>query len=128
MSEELRKAARRFVEQAWNQGDLAAWGGSFSDGFAYHDPAAPWVRNLEEYRALIGSIPAIATDYRYTIDDMIAEGDRVVVRYSFHGTAAKSGKGLSHIGIVILRFSGERIAEVWDVWDALGVQRQLAGD
>ena len=127
MSEEHKNTVRRFIEKAWNQGDMAAWDGFFAAGFVYHDPASPSVHTLEEYRAFICNIPAISSDIRYTIDDMIAEEDKVVFRYSCRGTVAKNGKKFSHIGIGICCFAGEKIAEIWDVYDALGIQRQLAG-
>lgn len=67
-----------------------------------------------------------------SIDDMIAEGDRVMVRWTFNGT--HQGEYLGHpptnkpvkfSGIYIFRIANQRIAEVWNLWDQLGELQQL---
>lgn len=64
--------------------------------------------------------------------DMIAEGDRVMVRWSFHGIhegeflgIPSTHRKLSFSGIYIFRVENHRIAEVWILWDQLGEWQQL---
>ncbi len=71
-------------------------------------------------------------DWRMTIDEMIAEGDRVMVRWTFRGTQQGEYMGLSptqktvtYAGINIFRIEDGRIAEVWDIYDRLWLWQQL---
>ncbi len=67
-----------------------------------------------------------------SIDEMIAEGDKVMVRWTFHGKhqgeylgIPPTGKQVTFSGIYIFRIADGRIAEVWNLWDQLGEWRQL---
>jgi len=60
-------------------------------------------------RAMYGIFP----DLHITIEEMIAEGDRVVCRNRWHGTNAKTGRLMEFHGFVEWRFEGEKIAERW---------------
>ena len=71
-------------------------------------------------------------DGQITIEDQIAEGDKVVVRWAaymthrgeFAGIPA-TGKQLTVAGIDIYRYEGGKRVETWRQWDALGMMRQL---
>ena len=63
----------------------------------------------EMMRAMYGIFP----DLHITIDEMIAEGDKVVCRNRWHGTNAKTGKRMGFHGFVEWRFEGDKIAERW---------------
>jgi steroid delta-isomerase-like uncharacterized protein len=67
-----------------------------------------------------------------TIDEMIAEGDRVMVRWTFHGThqgefhsLPSTYKQATYSGINIFRIADGKIAEVWDIFDRLWLWQQL---
>jgi steroid delta-isomerase-like uncharacterized protein len=67
-----------------------------------------------------------------SIDEMIAEDDRVMVRWTFRGTQQgeylgipPTGKPLTFSGIYIFRVSDGKIAEVWNLWDQFGEWQQL---
>jgi ketosteroid isomerase-like protein len=71
-------------------------------------------------------------DWYMTVDEMIAEGDRVMVRWTFHGTQVGEYAGLSptnrqvvYSGINIFRIQDDRIAEIWDISDRLWLWQQL---
>jgi len=71
-------------------------------------------------------------DWTMSIDEMIAEGDRVMVRWTFHGTHQGEYYGLppthkeaTYSGINIFRVAGGKIAEVWDIYDRLWLWQQL---
>jgi predicted ester cyclase len=77
-------------------------------------------------------LKAVWGDWRMTIDEMIAEGDRVMVRWTFHGTQRGEYMGLppthrpaTYSGINIFRIDGGKIAEVWDIYDRLWLWQQL---
>lgn len=71
-------------------------------------------------------------DLHLTVEDVIAEGDKIVTRNTVTGThqgdfmgRPPSGKSLSYNEIFIFRFAGGRVAETWGVVDSLSVMRQL---
>ncbi len=71
-------------------------------------------------------------DMQFTIEDVIAEGDEVVVRWTFRGTHQGELMGTPPInnqvtvtGMSIERVSGDKIVETWDNYDALGLMQQL---
>jgi predicted ester cyclase len=71
-------------------------------------------------------------DAKFTIDDQIAEGDKVVMHYTitgihkgdFQGIAA-TGKSIKIIGIAIHRIVNGKNVEIWTNWDAPGLMHQL---
>jgi steroid delta-isomerase-like uncharacterized protein len=73
-------------------------------------------------------------DMRFEIEDMIAEGDKVVTRWTLRGThreelfgVKSSGERVAMSGIVISRVADGKIVEEWDEYDLLGLMRQLGG-
>jgi predicted ester cyclase len=70
-------------------------------------------------------------DWRMTIDEMIAEGDRVVVRWTFHGTQRgefyglpPTGRHVTYSGVNIFCIGGGKIVEIWDIYDRLWLWQQ----
>ena len=71
-------------------------------------------------------------DLHFTLEDVIGEGDRVVVRWTATGThkaevmgVPATGKRVAVTGIEVSRFADGKLAETWVNWDALGLLRQL---
>jgi predicted ester cyclase len=94
----------------------------------------PEVMDADGVAAMMGDFLAAFPDLRYTFDDLIASGDRVVQRYTATGTQRgplgdlpPSGRAASWTGINIFRIACGRIAEVWSEVDAVGRRGQLTG-
>jgi hypothetical protein len=71
-------------------------------------------------------------DIHVTLEDVIAEGDKIVARNTVTGTnlgeymgRPPTGKSVTYNEIFIFRFAAGRIAEIWGVVDVLSVMRQL---
>ena len=67
-----------------------------------------------------------------TIEDLFAEGDKVVLRFTFHGThqgefmgVAPTGKQVTMPGIDIFRIADGKIVELWGQEDVLGMMQQI---
>lgn len=80
----------------------------------------------------MASLLAAFPDGRWTIEDQVAEGDKVVTRFSFTGThqgefmgIAPTGKRVTTSGMVIDRIVEGKIVEEREEWDALGMMQQL---
>jgi steroid delta-isomerase-like uncharacterized protein len=132
-AEQHKTIIRRWVEGAWNAGNLALADELYAPDYTYHDPQAP---NLPPgpagIKQLLGGYRAALPDIHMTIEDMIAEGDTVVWRWTARGThqgdlmgIAPTGKTATVTGIVISRFANGKWAKDHINWDTLGMLQQL---
>lgn len=130
---ENRARVARWVEAAWNNGDLSMVQDWYAPDYVYHDPASPTeVRGHDGIRALVSMYRTALPDIHFTIEEMVAEGDRVVWRWSATGTQrgpllgipASGARGTTS-GIVISRFADGLWAEDYHNWDTLGLLRQI---
>jgi predicted ester cyclase len=134
-TEENKAIVRRFFEEVLNQGNLAEAFELNAPNWVYHDPNVPNVRTLEEYTQWITENRSVFPDLHLTIEDLIAEGDQVVGRYTLRGTNTgeivtpmqipATGKQVTVTGIAIIRFAGGKGVEVWNQGDNLGLLQQL---
>ena len=134
MSTEANKAlVQRDFEEVWNQGNLDAVDEIFAAHFTFHLPDTE-ATGIESHKEYISMLRSIYPDLHYTVEDLIAEGDRVVARWTFRGTYQDSpenapadiiGKQITTTGISIYRVAGGQIHEDWTNWDALGLYQQL---
>ncbi len=133
MTEEKSKALnRRYVEEVINQGNLDAIDELCDPGVV--DYAAP--RGFSAGREGAKQFPTMTRsafpDLRFTIEDMIAGGDKVVVRGVWSGTHEGAFMGIPATGrrvtvtqIDITRVADGRMVEHWGQFDALGLMQQL---
>jgi predicted ester cyclase len=122
MSEENKALVRRFYETVWNQGDIAAVDTFFAIDFVNHDPDPGQPADRDAFKRYV-EYARRTVDYRPTIEDLIAEGDKVVARLTGHGRATKKLMGVTIIdraitqpGIVIWRVVDGKIVERWARW------------
>ena len=133
MSTETNKAVvHRYVEDGYNAGNMAVIDELFATEFVNHDPSAPTVRDLEGLKQLILAQHAAFADVRTTIEDLVADGDKVVKRFIVRGTHTgdfngipATGKQFTLEGIDILRLVNGKIQEIWIGYDMLGMLQQL---
>ena len=131
-AEENRAVVQRFLEELFNGRDLDAIDRYIADDYVDRvtPPDIPPTR--DGFRQFVGSFLDALPDFRYTIDDMIADGDRVAVRLTAQGTQQgelmgipPTGKratwGEMHIG----RMQDGKIVEHWGQIDNLGMLQQL---
>jgi predicted ester cyclase len=131
MSEENKRVVYRIVEDHWNKKNRLVADELFAANCSLHTPDGelPGMKGVMQlYDAYVAAFP----DFRLTIDDTVAEGDRVAVRYSFAGThkgplggTAASGNRVAIHGIVIFRLAGGKVTEGRFSWDKLGLLQQI---
>ncbi len=100
---------------------------------ACYDPSTPDVGRSPESEKKRATLYRTAfPDLRLTIEDIIAEGETVMARWSYRGThkgdlsgIAPTGKQFNISGVTIARLLNGKIAEGWVNWDALGLMQQL---
>jgi predicted ester cyclase len=137
MSTEDNKALVRRFYDGLNLNDVAIVDELCTPDFVLHDPAGPggWhaggINSREEYKQYLSGFFA-SLPGQFTIDDMIAEGDKVVARWTYRGTHQGQWRGVSPTGKEVTftatttsRFVDGKLAESWQNVDNLGVVRQL---
>ncbi|HEX6482685.1 MAG TPA: ester cyclase [Ktedonobacteraceae bacterium] len=131
MSAVDNKALARRAYDALNQGNLPVFTELIAPDFVLHN-ASMTIQGREAYNQFISMYLVAFPDAQFTIEDLIAEGDRVVTRQTFHGThqgvlmgIPVTGKQVSGTGIVITRIANEKAVEQWANYDDLGLMQQL---
>jgi predicted ester cyclase len=133
MSAEKNKAlVRRFVDEVQSAGDIDAVDELCSPEFVNHSAPPGVPPNCEGLKQLTAMFRRAFPDSYFTVEDMIAEGDKVVTRKTFHGThegefmsILPSGRSVSMGLIDIVRVSEGRVVEHWSMGDNLGLMQQL---
>lgn len=133
MSEENKAIVRRFYEEVWNNGNLAAVDEIFSRDLVAHDPAAPGgSHDREAAKQWFAMVRAAFPDIQFTIEDMIAEGDKVATRTLASAThrgefmgVPPTNKQATAPELGVWRISAGKVEESWINWDALGWMQQL---
>jgi len=131
MSTETNKAIiRRCTEQVWNEQRRELWEEFCAENVVHNGiPAGPGLEGMKEgYDMSLNAFP----DIQITIDDAIAEGDKVVARWTMRGThqgallgIPGSGKQVTQSGVAIYRLANAQIVELWFHPDSLGLMQQL---
>ena len=133
MSEPNKATSRRVVDEIFTGGNFEAIDECFDPGYVGYDVASPEpVRGPQGLKEQAQGYRAAFPDLQMTIEDQVAEGDRVVTRWTARGTHQgdlfgidPTGKQATITGITIDRFSGGKIVESWDNWDTYGLMQQL---
>ena len=133
MSEHNKAIVRRLFEELWNKGNLSLADELLAPNYAHYDPSTPDVgRGPESEKKRATLYRTAFPDLRLTIEDIIAEGETVMARWSCRGThkgdlsgIAPTGKQFNISGVTIARLSNGKMAEGWVNWDALGLMQQL---
>ena len=133
---ERNKAASRAVFEIWMSGELDRLGEFVADEAVHHDPYDPYgAEGIEGHRKTIALNRRAFSDIEITIEDQIAEGDRLATRWSatmthvgeLGGTPA-SGKRVRISGITVERFEDGKVVEAWRCMDTLGLLQQIGAD
>ena len=133
MSEGNKNVVRRLFEEVWNKGNLQVTDELFAPNYAHHDASTPDVgRGPESEKKRATLYRTAFPDLHLTIEDVIAEGETVMTRWSCRGThkgdlngIAPTGKQITISGVTVARVSNGKMAEGYVNWDALGLLQQL---
>lgn len=110
---EMKAVVRRHFEDFVNHQKAEVIRTNMSADFLDHDGPGGKPTGVEGDEAMMRGMYGIFPDLRITIEEMIAEGDKVVCRNRWEGTNAKTGRRLEFHGFVEWRFEGDKIAERW---------------
>ncbi len=133
MSVEENKAVElRFFEEVVNKGNLAVIDELVAANFVDRAALPGAASDREGYKQFFAAVHSAFLDFHSTLEDMIAEGDKVVQRFTVRGThkgewmgIAPTGKQIEVGGIAIHRLAGGKIVEDWASMDMLSMMQQL---
>jgi predicted ester cyclase len=135
MSEQENKAVvRREMEELFNHtGNLDTVEEIIHPDYVSYEPTSGETRGIEGAKQFAATYREAFPDLTCTIEDMVAEGDKVVVRFRARGThegetepfGRATGEQMEITGITIKRVSEGKIVEAWTNFDALGMMQQL---
>jgi len=129
-----RETSRRALE-AFNTGEFDSLEGVYTADCAVHDTQnafAAQERGLDVLRGQVSMFRAASPDLTMTIDAQYQDGNVVINRWTSTATQTgdlpmlpATGRTATVTGILIDRYEGDQIAEVWSNWDTLGMLQQL---
>ncbi len=132
-TEQNKSIVRRWIEEGWNKADVGVVDQFYAPDVVQHDPGSPApVTSSAALKQYVGAFLTALPDLHFTIDDLIAEGDKVLWRFTSRGTQTgplmnipPSGKAGAATGMALFRLADGKIVEVWVNYDLLGLLQQL---
>ena len=131
MSEQNKTLARRWFEDLFSRGDLDTANEILSADFVDHLPREE-ERGIEDLKHYVSSYRTAFPDIQDTVEEIVAEGDKVVVRWRSRGThqgefmgVAPTGREVAFTGMRLFCIAENKIAESWVNIDERGLQEQL---
>lgn len=120
------------IEAAWNCGDVSAIDRAVTEGHIEHEPDGNDEVGRGHFSETVHTYRAAFPDMRICVDDQIADGDRVVIRWTASGThrgdlngIPATGRTAKVSGVYIHKLADRRITESWTMFDQLGLLVQL---
>jgi len=133
MSTEQNKAGQRRVwEEAFNRGNLAVIDEYFAPEYVFRSPLGMEAKGPESFKQMVTMMRTALPDLHVTIDDMLADGDKVMTRFTFAGTfkgemmgIAPTGRKINVAGMLISRWADGKEVQAWESLDTLAFYQQL---
>jgi serine phosphatase RsbU (regulator of sigma subunit) len=131
-AEENKAIFRRYAEEVGNQHNFEIVDEIFERYIAHQPDGSTLLRGPEDVKRFQGEFHSAFSNFHISIEDQIAEGDKVVSHYTIRGThqgdfrgMAPTGKEIEIKGVTTFRFSPEgKVVETWDSYDQLSLMRQ----
>ena len=129
MSEENKALARRSWESVDNPDSLDE---VYTPDVVWHNPEGD-IQGIEQAKQFVSMFKSAFPDMGATVEDVVAEGDKVVTRITMRGThqgeveefGPPTGRQVEAQGITIHRIEGGKIVEEWNSWDNMSIMQQL---
>mgnify|MGYP001081657750 CR=1 FL=1 len=132
ISTEKNKAIVRRLFEELNERNSDVFYELFAPDFFNHHPALGTGPDREGLKEAISGVHKTFPDCRWIVEDMITAGNKVVYRFTMHGTNTVGFMGMPPTGkkvileaIGIQRFSKGKVVERWNISDQLGLLQQL---
>jgi steroid delta-isomerase-like uncharacterized protein len=125
---------RRYYDEMWNRWDLVLAQELIAADISFRGSLGTSVRGREGFIQYMQSVRGAFPDFHNDVEELIAEGDSVVVRLTYSGThqgelfgIGPTGRSIAYAGVAIFRITAGQIAEGWVLGDIHALLRQLGG-
>jgi steroid delta-isomerase-like uncharacterized protein len=133
--EDNKFLVRRYYEEMWNRWDFALADELVAEGVAFRGSLGDSVCGRTGFKDYMRAVRRAFPDFHNHVEELVAEGDRVVARLTYTGThtgalfdIAPTGRTVSYAGMALFRVASGQIAEGWVLGDLYGLVRQLKGE
>lgn len=128
---EVMRPVNMFYE-VYNEHKMDLWNKTMAEDYQAH-VNGQLIPNRDVGKGFVEALHTAFPNLKYNLEDTIIQGDKVITRWTasgrhtgdFFGTPP-TNKNVTILGITIFRIRGNKIAELWDVWDQNGLMQQLA--
>ena len=135
MAENIKQAVQQVFEKVWNQGDTSAADQIFADSYVAHiaDIPSP-INSADEFKQFVALFRALSPGMRFTIEDQVAEGDKVATRWSvrFQTSASPAAESADEstlvTGMSMHKMTNGKLVESWDNWDSMTAFQSMGQD
>jgi predicted ester cyclase len=131
-AEQNKAIVRRIVEEVNNKGNVGVADELLAPGYVGRGPGSREVHGPDGYKQSAVMYRATFPDLHMSIEDMVAEGDKVAWRYTLRATftgpmggIAPTGKKVTQTGLALWRFENGKVAEAWGYSDRLDMYKQM---
>jgi len=132
MEEKNKEIIRRYYNELWNKWNLALADVLIAADVSFRGSLAVEVQGLEGFKGYVNMVRAAFPDFHNTIEDLIAEDDKVVARLTYNAThrgeifgIAPTGREVKYSGVAIFLIVDNKIANGWVLGDISTLMRQL---
>jgi len=132
MSQQNKDVIRKLVDGVWIHRDLNVFDATFSDAFVDRTPRPGMDPGKAAFRQMVIGMQAAFSEDHTSLDDMVAEGDKVAWRWTYRGKNTgplmgmpPTGKTVTFCGFTIDRIVNGQIVERWHQMDVAGMMAQL---
>ena len=130
-AQENEALVRRFLEKAYNEGNLDVGDELLTANCVFRTPGA--IEGIDAWKQFATAfLTAFPDDLHVSIEEIVAEGDKVAALWTARGThkgplrgVGPTGQLVTWIGMAIYYLSGGKIEQVWGLNDALGIMQQI---
>jgi predicted ester cyclase len=130
--EENKAMVRRVIEEAWNKGNMAVIDEHLSPDYVHHNLPPGMPHDREGYKQMVRKHHAAFSGFHLMIEDEVAEGDKVALRFKWSGMhtgeylgIAPTGKQIAVTALCMHRIEGDKEVEQWAQVDQVGLMQQL---
>ena len=123
---------RRYYEELWNRWRLELADELLAPDVSFRGSLAVEVAGIEGFKGYVRLVQTAFPDFHNTVEELVAEGDRVVARLTYRGThrgplfdLPPTGRAVSYAGMALFRIAGGRIASGFVVGDTGRLMREL---